>query len=91
MRNYSVVELVLLLAALVVVLKVEGITKIWVSLVCLLVVLILERIQKRLKEEQEARQRMKKFSMEGLRKKMEAGRPNRRGSEVDESVTPYRL
>ena len=70
---YSLIELLLLVAAFYTVLKVdETITKLWISLPCLIIVLTIERIRKKQADEKEASERLKNFSSAMLRKKMRA-------------------
>ncbi len=76
MTTYSLIELVMLLAAFYVVLSVEGTLRLWVSLPCLVAVLLLERIQHRRNEDKKAAERLEKFSSAELRKKMQAQLPD---------------
>ena len=73
MRIYSLIELLLLVAAFYAVLKVAvTATKMWISLPCLVVVLIIERVRKKQTDEKVASERLKNFSSADLRKKMQA-------------------
>ncbi|HQO77362.1 MAG TPA: hypothetical protein PLG17_02490 [Thermodesulfobacteriota bacterium] len=76
MNVYSIIELLLLLITLFMVLKVQGPTQVWLSLLCLLVILLLERIQYRRRKEAEAEKRLAGFSMSKLRRRIEAERPD---------------
>ena len=89
MQVYSLIELLLLVATFYVVLKVDGGTKVYVTLGCLVVVLLLERIQKRQKEEKDAAERLKGFSSEKLRIKMAAASRQPATDEIPPLAPPY--
>ena len=73
MRMYSLIELLLLVAAFYTVLKVDATTtKIWITLPCLIIVLVIEKIRKNQTDEKEASERLKNFSSAELRRKMQA-------------------
>jgi len=82
MKLFPVVELVLLVGAFYVVLNVEGTAKMWVSLPCLMAVLIMERVQRKREKEEEAAKRLENFSAAKLKRKMAAGNPPKRDRNV---------
>lgn len=73
MRLYSLIELLLLVAAFYAVLQVDATaTKLWISSPCLLVVLTIERIRHKQTAEKKTSERLKNFSSADLRRKMRA-------------------
>ena len=73
MKIHSQIELLLLVAAFCVVLIVDATaTKLWISLPCLVVVFIIEKIRKKQLDEQTVSENLKNFSSARLRRQMGA-------------------
>lgn len=69
MGVFSLFELFLVVFSLYAILKYEGGMRIIVPILCLIVVFLFERLQTRLKEDEEARKRLLKYKLEDYRKK----------------------
>ena len=69
MGVFSLFELFLVVFSLYAILKYEGGMRILVPIMCLVVVFLFERLQARLKEDEEARKRLLKYKLEDYRKK----------------------
>ena len=69
MGVFSLFELFLVVFSLYAMLKYEGGMRILVPIMCLVAVFLFERLQARLKEDEEARKRLLKYKLEDYRKK----------------------
>lgn len=72
-RIYSLVELLLLVAAFHTVLRIDATgVKLWITLPCLVIVLAIERFRSKQIREKKVAQRLKNFSSADLRQRMQA-------------------
>jgi len=69
MGLFSLVELFLVLFTIYALFKYEGGTRILVPLLCLVAVYLFERLQGRMEDNEQARKRLLKYSLEDHRKK----------------------
>jgi hypothetical protein len=69
MGLFSLFELFLVVFTLYAILKYEGGMRILVPIICLVAVFLFERLQARLKENEEARKRLLKYKLEDYGKK----------------------
>jgi len=69
MGLFSLFELFLVIFTLYAILKYEGGMRILVPIICLVAVFLFERLQARLKENEEARKRLLKYKLEDYTKK----------------------
>jgi len=69
MGLFTLFELFLVIFSLYAILKYEGGMRILVPVMCLVAVFLFERLQARLKEDEEARKRLLKYKLEDYRKK----------------------
>lgn len=68
MGLFTLFELFLVLFTTYAIFKYEGGMRILVPILCLVIVFIFERLQERLKEEEEAKKRLLKYKLENHRK-----------------------
>ena len=69
MGLFTLFELFLVVFSLYAILKYEGGMRILVPVMCLVAVFLFERLQARLKEDEEARKRLLKYRLDDYRKK----------------------
>jgi hypothetical protein len=74
MEFLSLIELFLVLSTFVVILKYEGGMRLLVPILCFIAVFFLERLQKRMKEEEVAKKRLLKYKLEDYRKEVLKGK-----------------
>ena len=70
MGLFTVFELFLVVLTFYSILRFEGGTRIVVPILCLVVVFLLERLQRRLQEEEEAKRRLLRYAREDLSKRL---------------------
>lgn len=80
MGVFSLFELFLVLFTFYAILKYEGGMRILVPILCLVAVFLFERLQGRLKEDEEAKKRLLKYKLEDYRK--EAVKTESRGNVI---------
>jgi len=70
MGLFTVFELFLVVLTFYAIVRFEGGTRILVPILCLVVIFLLERLQGRLREEEEAKRRLLRYAREDLSKKL---------------------
>ena len=82
MNIFSLFELFLVGFSLYAVIAYQGITRILLALVCLVTVFLLERLQKRIEEDEEVRERLIRYKRQEIRKKIEERQKEQEAEEV---------
>ena len=72
MHIISLFELLLVVFAFYAAVEFEGTVRIAVALLCLLAVFLVERLDKRIQEDEEVRERLLRYKIEGRKKKLQA-------------------
>jgi hypothetical protein len=80
MGLFSLFELFLVLFTIYAILKYEGGTRILIPILCLVAVYLFEKIKGRLEEEEQAKKRLLKYSLEDHRKKTMLNRYKKDGT-----------
>jgi hypothetical protein len=72
MHIISLFELLLVVVAFYAAVEFEGTVRIAVALLCLLAVFLVERLDKRIQEDEEVRERLLRYKIEGRKKEVQA-------------------
>lgn len=80
MGLFSLFELCLVLFTIYAILKYEGGTRILVPILCLVAVYLIEKIKGRLEDDEQAKKRLLKYSLENHRKKTMINRYKKDGN-----------
>ena len=85
-------ELLLVVFAFYAAVEFEGTMRLAVVLLCLLVVFLVERLDKRIQEDKEVRERLLQYKIEGRKKKVQSEEEKQRiQNEVEGAIKKYNL
>jgi hypothetical protein len=92
MHIISLFELLLVVFAFYAAVEFEGTVRIAVALLCLLAVFLVERLDKRIQEDEEVRERLLRYKIEGRKKKVQAEEAKQDiHKEVEAALKKYNL
>jgi len=85
-------ELLLVIFAFYAAVEFEGTMRVVVVLMCLLAVFLVERLDKRIQEDEEVRERLLQYKIEGRKKKVQSEEEKQRiQNEVEGAIKKYNL
>ena len=85
-------ELLLVIFAFYAAVEFEGTMRVVVVLMCLLAVFLVERLDKRIQEDKEVRERLLQYKIEGRKKKVQSEEEKQRiQNEVEGAIKKYNL
>ena len=92
MHIISLFEMLLVVFAFYAAVEFEGTMKLAVVLLCLLAVFLVERLDKSIQEDEEVRERLRRYKIEGRKKKVQAeGAKQHIHKEVEGAVKKYNV